>query len=43
MARGRTALNQEGRRDVKQASLFTASFTKKFLFFPGVAADTEAR
>ncbi|XP_060586583.1 caspase-7-like [Ruditapes philippinarum] len=43
VARGRTALNQEGPRDVVQASLFTASFTKKFLFFPGVAADSEPR
>ncbi|XP_045161198.2 caspase-3-like [Mercenaria mercenaria] len=41
VARGRTALDEKGPRDVMQASLFTASLTKKFLFFPGVVADSE--
>ncbi|KAL4221023.1 Caspase 9 [Mactra antiquata] len=41
VARGRTQLNRAGPRDVMQASLFESSLTKKFLFFPGVIANTE--
>lgn len=42
VARGRTALKENEARNVMQASQFTTSLTKKFLFFPGVVADSES-
>lgn len=42
VAKGRTALDEKGPRNVMQASQFTTSLTKKFLFFPGVVADSES-